>query len=333
MTPKLKNKFLQKIKERVTFTKNNNTWLLLLWNEMIRKKGKKELRKYSDLESVNRLYYSHANRYPDLKAPTLFSEKLQWLKLYYRDDIMEQCADKYEVRKYVEEKGYADTLNELLGIYDKVEDINIEKLPNRFVLKGAHGSAWNIICKDKSKVNWTAWHLIMKSWLKHNIFWNGREWIYKDAKPRMVCEKYLEDVCGNLIDYKFFCFNGEPKFVQVNMGRGKKQQIQNFYNLQWKLLPFGKDINPSFDVDIQEPQNFKYMIDIAKDLSSPFSFVRTDLYNINGKVVFGELTFFPASGMPDFIPSEYDSIVGKMLELPKKNNRITNENFCHINST
>jgi len=319
---------MKRIKEKLALIKNNNTWLLLLWNEILRARGKRELKKYSDLEAVKRLYYSRSGRYPDLDNPTLFSEKQQWLKLYHRDPLMIQCADKYEVRKYIKEKGYGDILNELIGVYEKVEEIDFKKLPDRFVLKGTHGSAWNIICRDKNKTNWMPWRLVMKSWLKHNIFWNGREWVYKDLKPRIVCEKYLEDTSGSLMDYKFYCFNGEPKFVQANMGRGTERHAQNFYDLQWSLLPFGKDLMPRPDVDIPKPENLDRMIAIARDLSSPFSYVRADFYNVQGRIVFGELTFFPASGMPDFVPAEYDSIVGAMLTLPKKSNvDVSNKNI------
>ena len=198
-----KKTFRKRIKDKLTIVKNNNTWLLLLWHVMLRARGKRELKKYSDLEAVNRLYYSHAGRYPNLETPTLFSEKLQWLKLYYRDPLMTQCSDKYEVRKYIKKKGYADILNEMIGVYERVADIELDKLPDRFVLKATHASARNIICKDKSKMNWTPLRLIMKSWLKQNIFWNGREWCYKYLKPRIICEKYLESNSGDLIDYKF----------------------------------------------------------------------------------------------------------------------------------
>lgn len=308
------------IKDKLTHVKNNNTWLLLLWNERLRARGRKELAQYSDLQAVNRSYYTHAGRYPNLENPTLFSEKLQWLKLHCQNPLMAQCADKFEVRSHIEAKGYGDLLNELIASYEKVEDFDLDTLPTRFVLKGAHGSAWNIVCRDKDKINWTPWRLIMKSWLKHNIFWNGREFVYRDLKPRIVCEKYLEDASGELMDYKFFCFNGEPKFVQVNMGRGAKRPVQNFYDLQWNLQPFGKDLMPNPDADIPKPENLERMVEIARDLATPFTFVRSDFYNVNGKIYFGELTFFPASGMPDFVPTEYDAILGDMLTLPSSSN-------------
>lgn len=311
---------IKTIRDKLTYMKNNSLLLLLLWHYILRLRGKRSLKKYTDLELINRLYYSYAGRYPDLKSPVLFSEKLQWLKLNDHNPLMTQCADKYEVRKYIEARGYADILNDLIGVYESVQEIKIASLPNRFVLKAAHGSGWNIVFKDKAKMNWTLLRLIMKCWLKNNIFWNGREWCYKHITPKIVCEKYLESSSDDLIDYKFFCFNGVPKFVQANLGRGKKKHAQNFYDLQWSLLPFGKNLIPRPDVNIPRPDNLDRMIAIATDLSMPFSYVRVDFYEVQGRVIFGELTFFPASGMPDFVPSEYDTIVGNMLTLPKINN-------------
>jgi hypothetical protein len=311
---------LHHVKNELRHIRNSSPWLLLLWNEMLRARGKRELRRYSDVEAVKRLYYARSGRYPNLDAPTLFSEKQQWMKFYYRDPLMARCADKYDVRGYVAEKGHADILNELLGVYERVEEIPFDALPTRFVLKATHGSGWNVICQDKDKMNWRVWKLIMKSWLRHNIFWNGREWVYRDVTPRIVCEKYLQDRSGHLVDYKFYCFNGQPAFVQANMGRGEKGHAQNFYDLDWSLLPFGKDLAPRPEVQIPKPRSFDRMLAIAGDLAAPFSFVRADFYDVGGKPVFGELTFFPASGMPDFVPAEHDAIVGDMWTLPEKNN-------------
>jgi TupA-like ATPgrasp len=311
--------FIKRVRDRLVIAKNNNPWLLLLWHEMLRSRGKKELARYSDLDAVKRLYFSRAGRYPDLENPTLFSEKLQWIKLNYRDPMMTRCADKYEVRSFIEGKGYADILNGLIGVYDSVEEIDFNALPEKFVLKATHGSGWNIICHDKYGMNWTPLRLVMRSWLKNNIFWNGREWPYRDMMHRIVCEKYLEDASGQLTDYKFYCFNGEPRFVQANVGRGTDSHAQNFYDLKWALQPFGKDLIPRTDVSIPKPDNLEKMIAIARDLASPFPYVRADFYDVQGKVFFGELTFFPASGMPDFVPEKYDAIVGEMLALPTGN--------------
>ncbi|MDO5472605.1 MAG: ATP-grasp fold amidoligase family protein [Akkermansia sp.] len=270
---------------------------------------------FSDYFAVIRYYRKVSGKQPNLASPTTFSEKLQWLKLNAKNPLKAQCADKYNVREYVSSCGYASLLNELYGVWDSVNDINIEKLPEQFVLKGAHGSGFNLIVKNKQDVNWFAWKWIMRTWLWQDIYWSGREWVYKDLPKRIIAEKYLEDSYGELRDYKFFCFNGKPTFMQLEVGRNTKQNTRNFYDLEWNLLPFGKELPHNPDIQVEKPAKFDEMIKIATDLSSPFDFVRVDLYQVYDRVFFGELTFFPAGGAPDFVPSEYDSIVGKMLEL------------------
>lgn len=270
---------------------------------------------FSDYSAVIRYYRKVSGKLPNLASPTTFSEKLQWLKLNAKNPIKAQCADKYNVREYVSSCGYANLLNELYGVWNSVNDINFEKLPEQFVLKGAHGSGFNLIVKNKQDVNWFAWKWIMRTWLWQDIYWSGREWVYKDLPKRIIAEKYLEDSYGELRDYKFFCFNGKPTFMQLEVGRNTKQNTRNFYDLEWNLLPFGKELPHNPDIQVEKPAKFDEMIKIATDLSSPFDFVRVDLYQVYDRVFFGELTFFPAGGAPDFVPSEYDSIVGKMLEL------------------
>lgn len=307
------------LKEKLVSLKNKNPWLLFFWNESLRKRGNKELREYTDIASVNRLYYRKAGRFPDLHHPRLFSEKMQWLKLYYRNQEMEVAADKYGVREYLEKKGYGYLLNDVITVYERMEDFDLDALPEKFVLKASHGSGWNLVVTAKAEVNWFVYRKIMQSWLQHNIFWNGREWHYKHIKPRIICEKYLEDTSGQLMDYKIFCFNGTPSFIQANKGRGTKRHAQNFYDQDWKILPFGKDLAPLPEVDIPRPYTLAEMIRLATELSAPFPFVRVDFYEVKRRIIFGELTFFPASGLPDFVPSEYDRIVGNMLQLPDKN--------------
>jgi len=309
------------IRKKMTQVKNDSVFLYYIWTEYVRRNGKKLLHKLSDVEEINRLYTKKSGgRLPNIKNPILFSEKMQWLKLNYRDPKMPIAADKYEVRKLVKEKGYEETLNKLLFVFEDVSEINIAKLPKQFVLKASHGSGWNLIASDKSKINWFWYKKILKSWLKHNIFWAGREWVYKDIKPRLVCEKFLTDKSGYLIDYKFHCFNGEPKYIQANNGRGKTNHAQNFYDLDWNFQEFGKDLTPIKSVQIKKPTQLNKMIVMAKDYAKDFPYVRVDFYEVNHKIIFGELTFFPASGMPDFKPENYDKVWGDLLTLPKKNN-------------
>jgi len=307
---------LRKIRKKYRWIKKND-WILLLWNEERRIKQKKNIRRYSDSEAVKKLYFNTFGTCPDFKNPEGYNEKLQWLKLYYRNPLMVQCADKYGVREHIKKMGYGHILNDLYGAYDSVEAVNIGKLPDRFVLKATHGSSWNIICRDKENINWFVWKLIMKSWLRQNIYVDGREWVYKDIKPRIICEKYLEDMDGNLTDYKFFCFSGEPAFIQVDIDRFGKHK-RNMYDKEWNLLPFTYNYLNS-DKEIDRPCNLGEMLTAAKILSAGFPHVRVDFYNINGQLFFGEFTFFPESGTGIFTPPEYDVKIGELLSLPEKN--------------
>ncbi len=271
----------------------------------------------SDRQAVLRYYRKRSGgKTVDLENPRTFSEKQQWYKLYSHDPLMEQCADKHEVREYITSCGYAHLLNESYGVFDSVERIPVDTLPKQFVLKAAHSSGMNLIVRDKEQVDWTAEKRFMRLWLKQDNYWSGREWVYKNMKKRIVAEKYLEDESGGLLDYKFYCFNGQPRFLQLEVGRFTEQNTRNFYDMEWNLLPFGKELPHNPDIHVEKPYAFEEMKKIAADLSKPFSYVRVDLYQVQGKVFFGELTFFPAGGAPDFVPVEYDQVVGDMWKLP-----------------
>lgn len=270
-----------------------------------------------DETAVRKFYKKFAGQELDLDNPQTFSQKQQWYKLNKRDPLMEKCADKLLSREYIKECGYEHLLNDLLAVYDDVNDINLDELPSQFVLKGTHGSGFNVIVKDKSQLDWKHEKKMLKSWLHQNIAWSGREWVYLNMPRHIIAEKYLEDETGELRDYKFFCFNGKPAFMQLEVGRYSGKNTRNFYDMDWNLMPFGKTIPHDPNVVIEKPAMFEEMKKIAEDLCKPFQFVRVDLYQVGGKVYFGELTFFPAGGQPDFIPTKYDEIVGKMWEIEK----------------
>lgn len=269
----------------------------------------------SDKRILQKRFRERLDRELDLENPVKFNDKLQWLKLYWRDPLATQCADKYGVREYIKEKIGAQYLNELIAVYDSVDEINIDKLPNSFVLKGTHGSGFNIICKDKYKMDWDKELRKMRRWMWTNYHWPKREWVYKDIKPRIICEKYLEDENGELRDYKIFCFNGSPKFIIVDFDRFSNHR-RNVYDLEWNFLDI--EINKPNDEDtvIKKPPLLKEMIDLSRKLSKPFPHVRVDFYIHNSKIIFGELTFFHASGMGYFKPQELEIKLGNYLELP-----------------
>ena len=258
----------------------------------------------------------------NLKAPERYTEKLQWYKLYYRDPLMAQCVDKYEVRKYVEKKGLGNILNECYGIYDRVEDIDFDSLPAQFVMKKTNGSGGLnvIICKDKTQLDIVDTKKILNDWLMpYSADTGGREWAYYGLKNRIVIEKYLEneeDTEAGISDYKFFCFNGRVTHLAVDVDRfiGHKR---NFYDGEWNYLDVSSDC-PSFGDHISKPEGFSTLVATAETLAEDFPCVRTDLYLLAGKVIFGELTFYPWSGYVRFSPDSFDYELGAEFGLPEK---------------
>lgn len=253
----------------------------------------------------------------NLKRPQRFTEKLQWYKLYYRDNLMTKCADKYAVREYIEKKGYKDILIPILGVYDNANEINFDKLPNKFVMKTTNGSHTNLFCENKSKLNKEHAKDKLNKWLNRDTISPGREWAYHGIKPKIICEEYLEkDNNNDLIDYKFFCFNGKVYCLYVIIERFLKSGIKlGIYDRDFKKLNCRReDISP-IEKEIYKPKNYEKMLRIAEDLAKDFPHVRVDLYNIDGKILFGELTFYDGSGYKGFIPDKFDYELGKQFKI------------------
>lgn len=250
--------------------------------------------------------------------PVEFNEKIQWLKVFYKRPILTQLVDKYAVRTYVREKIGETYLNELLAVYDKAGKVDFDALPRRFVIKGVHGCHFNLIVPDKGKLNRFRAKWLLKKWMHKNQYYRGGlEWAYKDVKPRLVAEAFLEEKGkATLNDYKFFCFDGEPRFVQIDLDRGIRD-YRCYYDLDWTKLPFTTERNAFYEGALDKPANFDEMVRISRTLAADFPFVRVDLYNIEGKVIFGEMTFYPADGRKEFIPDEYNAILGGYLKLPE----------------
>ncbi len=269
----------------------------------------------SDEKAVKRFYKRKTGKDLNLENPQSFSEKMNWYKLNHRDPVMQQCADKVAVREYVKSKGYGGCLNELYGVYDKVSDIDINALPDQFALKASHGSHMNYIVKDKAAFNWKQAKIMMRSWLRQNIYWSGREWVYKDIPHRIIAEKYLEDETGELKDYKFFCFNGKPYYMQFD-GDRFINHYRNFYDMDKKELAIECEYpgKPGIDFPLKA-EDFESMKKMARDLAKPFQHVRVDFYLVNGEIYFGELTFFHNSGITWFQPEDYDEEWGKHWSL------------------
>lgn len=264
-------------------------------------------------------YRAYLNRRLDLKEPKTFNEKLQWLKLYNRKPEYTLMVDKYEVKKYVSERVGEEFVIPTLGVWNKVEDIDWDILPNQFVLKTTHGGGGGgvCICRDKSTFDiQKACNELNKS-MEQDLFREFREWPYKNVPRKIIAEKFMIDESGKDIkDYKFFCFNGKVEFCKVDFERFVDHHA-NYYSPKWSLLPFGEVVcTPDFNKEVDCPSNFDKMLKVAEGLAKEIPFARIDLYNIKGRIYFGEITFFPAGGMGEFTPVKTDEEIGQLLKLP-----------------
>ena len=260
-------------------------------------------------------YWLKLGRKLNLKNPERFTEKIQLYKMYYRNPVLGACVDKYAVREYINSKGLKEILNDLYFVYDFSEEIDFSKLPNQFVLKTTDGSGGEnvIICKDKSSSDLKEIKTKLSKWKDKKNINAGREWAYTQIKKsRIVAEKYLEspeNPEAGIEDYKFLCFSGKPKYVIVDKDRYIEHK-RNFYTIDKSKLDVDSDCK-QFDDDYCFPKNYDAMVLIAEKLSEDFPFVRVDLYNVSGKILFGELTFYPWSGFVQFSPDEFDYMLGK----------------------
>lgn len=257
----------------------------------------------------------------DLKNPQTFNEKIQWLKIhdYPHNNLVIQGADKYAVRKYIESKGLGSTLVPLIGAWERAEDIDWDKLPDKFVLKCNHGCAYNILCSDKSKFDKDVAVKQLNKWMKEDFGAYNIELHYSQIKPHMItCEEYLGEI---IIDYKFFCFNGEPKYIYVSSDLVHDRQAHiGFFYLDGRKMPLIRDDYAPMDID-ELPAFFDEMKKDAKILCQDFPFVRVDFFLANNTFYFAELTFTPSAGMMPFNPAEYDLKWGQDLDISKELNK------------
>ena len=271
-----------------------------------------------DITFLKYKYYTKTGNRLNVLEPQTFNEKLQWLKLYDRKENYTEMVDKYAVKEYVANIIGEEYIIPTLGIYNNFDEIDLEKLPNKFVIKCTHDSGGLIVCKNKNELDIKKARKKINKSLKTNYYYCGREWPYKNVKPRIIVEKYMEDKkTKELRDYKFFCFNGIPKLMFIATDRGKKETKFNYYDLKFNKLEI-KQHYPNDDRVIFKPQNFDKMIELSKKLSKGIPHVRVDWYEINGKMYFGELTFYHFSGFEPFKPEEWDYRLGEWLQLPKK---------------
>lgn len=272
----------------------------------------------SDEAFLKMYYYTYHHEKLDLDKPEKFNAKLQWLKLYNRRPEFTMMADKYLVRDYVAQKIGKEHIVPLLGVWDKPEDIDFDKLPNQFVLKCNHDSGSVVICRDKSKLDKKAAINKLKKCLKKNQFWKGREYVYYNIDRKVIAEQYLEDDGSNeLTDYKLFCFDGVPKFISTDKGRFS-HHIRNYYTMDWEFIDasYGEPNDPQH-ID-PKPEKLAEMDRLARILSEGIPHVRVDFYIANDTVYFGELTFTHGGGAMDLQPVYYDELWGSYLQLPKE---------------
>ena len=294
-------------------------WITILWI-------RRPLIFLPDYFYIKHQYRRKTGKKLNLKKLETYNEKLQWLKLYDRNPEYTNLVDKYQVRKYVAENAGAEYLIPVYGVWDYFDDIDFDTLPDQFVLKCTHDSGSVVICKDKNDFNIPEMRKFFRKRLAVNFFWTKREWVYKNIKPRIMAEKLMVDESGSILkDYKFYCFNGVPKIIEVIFDRFTKEPKENFYTLDWKYQHFTNgNFTAAPNVNIEKPRCFEKMLEIVRKLSAGKIHVRVDLYEIGGKIYFGELTFFNVSGYGFFNPPVWDKIFGDWITLPIDNNLYTN---------
>lgn len=276
---------------------------------------------YSDKIYLQKMFPLRLGYLLNLDNPQTFNEKLQWMKLYDRNPAYTQMVDKIESKKFVASIIGEEHIIPTIAVYDSVDKIDFDMLPNRFVLKCSHDSGGLIICKDKNVLNKTAALKKLKKALKKDYYLRIREWPYKNVKPRILAEAFIEDKKdGELRDYKFFCFNGKPSKLLLASGRfgGDNTLCLDFFDMNFNHLDLVEYNHPNSEVLPHKPHHFEEMKSLAEKLSTGIPQVRVDFYEANDHIYFGEMTFFDMGGYRQIHPDSWDLEWGKLIDLPKK---------------
>lgn len=268
-----------------------------------------------DENYIRKQYKLRTGKILDLDNPVYYNEKIQWIKLYYRDPILKKLVDKYSVRDYVKEKIGEKYLIPIYGVYNSVEEIDFQLIPDQFVMKLTNGSGFNYICTNKTSQEIKKIKSRFKKWLETDFYTFGREWAYKDVRNRIICEKLLDDNSKTgLKDYKVFCFNGQPKVIQVDYNRFSNHK-RNLYTTNWEYM----NVSIKYDTDpnqkIDKPACLEEMLNCARLLSKGFPHVRVDFYYLDDRIYFGELTFYHGAGYVNFKPDEFEKQMGDWIDL------------------
>ena len=263
------------------------------------------------------VYFKHFRRFINFNNPKTFNEKIQWLKLNYRNEEYTKLVDKYRVKQYITKLIGEEYVIPTLGVWNNVDDIDFKSLPEKFVLKCNNDSGGIVICKNKKDFDEAKAKSFLKERLKNNGYWYGREWPYKNVKPCIIAEKYMEDsISKDIKDYKFFCFNGSMEFFDIDIDRFIEHRA-NYYDRNGNFLPFGKTYcPPDYTKKIEMPKNLDKMIELAETISHNTVLSRIDFYEIDGQVYFGEITFYQGSGFSPFTDEKWDYKLGDMIDLP-----------------
>lgn len=295
-----------------------STLYSIIWDKKIRFSTLEQLGFYNmvpDETYIKKSYKVRTGHELNLNHPQTFNEKLQWLKLNDRNPLYTVMVDKYKVKDYVSKKIGEKYIIPTIGVWDYPDNIDFSSLPNQFVLKCNHNSGGLYICRDKTKLDIDAVKKGLRKAIKHNYYYQGREWPYKDVPRKILAEKYMVDESGaELKDYKIFCFSGEPKFIQVDYNRFAEHK-RNLYTLGWQYIDARIQFPSDRNVIIDRPKKLDEMIDIARTLSEGLYHIRVDLYSIQNKIYFGELTLYHGSGYEEFVPESFGYSVGKWLNI------------------
>lgn len=280
--------------------------------------------KISDKEFIQKQYKRRTGQDLNLENPKTYNEKLQWMKLYYKNPLLNKCVDKYEVREYVKEKldkCGEEILIPLIGIYNNVNDIDFDKLPNEFIMKLTNGSSFNHICKNKSKSEIKTIKNKFRKWINLDYYAYGREWAYKNVENRIICEKLLKPSSGEAPeDYRFFCFNGKVEFITIDIdsvvnGVKNSYYYRNLYSRNWESIDATIQYPNKVGYNVPKPKRLDDMIRIAEKLSEDFPAVRVDLYYFDEKIYFGELTFYHSSGYQTIKPDNFAKKIGNLIDI------------------
>ena len=260
-------------------------------------------------------YFAHFHKFANLKNPQTYNEKLNWLKLHDHNPEYVKLVDKYEVKPIIADLIGEEFIIPTIGVWEHFDDIDFDQLPDRFVLKCNHDSEGLVIVKDKKQFNKNEAKEKIEHALKQNFYYIGREWPYKGVKPRIIAEPYLEDhIDGELRDYKFFCFDGEPKALFIASDRAKDEVKFDYFDLNFNHLDI-KQKYPNAG-DVRKPVTFEKMIELSRIISKGYPHVRVDFYEVDGRVFFGEFTLYHFSGFMPFQPEKWDKVFGDWLQLP-----------------